>query len=119
MRDLDRRYVRYSACAACVIVGALVAAVLTNRVGNTVATVLIGGGLLAIVVFLLRDMGLTETRARPRPPAEPPSNGGDPHHAESDEGTDEAADSGAGHGARRTASVRRPDRMRGQRRRLR
>jgi hypothetical protein len=116
MSDRDRRLIRYGAACIAVVAGALCAAALTNTVGNTVATVLIGGGLLAIVIFLLRDMGLIDASAKPEPP--PPSrNGSDPHHRSSP--ADEPDSPHPGGQARRSVNVRRPDRMRGQRRRLR
>ena len=69
MSDRDRRLIRYGAACVAVVAGAICAAALTNALGNTLATVLIGGGLLAIVIFLLRDMGLIETSAKAEPPA--------------------------------------------------
>jgi hypothetical protein len=116
MSDRDRRLIRYAVACVAVIAGALCAAVLTNAVGNTLATVLIGGGLLAIVIFLLRDMGLIDTSAEPDQ-QQPSRNGSDPHHRSSS-----AAEPDPQHPARqarRSVKVRRPDRMRGQRRRLR
>ena len=119
MSERDRRVIRYGAAVIAVIGGALFAAAVTNSVGNDVATVLIGGGLLAIVIMLLRDMGLLDTGDPSPPPRVGPSgNGGDPHH---DSGPGDGRTNGAGPdpGARRTVKMRRPDRMRGQRRRLR
>jgi hypothetical protein len=116
MSDRDRRLIRYGVAGVAVLVGALCAASLTNAVGNTVATVLIGGGLLAIVIFLLRDMGLIETSAKAGPQSHS-RNGSDPHPRSSPDA--EPDPSQLTRKARRSASVRRPDRMRGQRRRLR
>jgi hypothetical protein len=118
MSHRDRRLIRYAVACVAVVAGVLCAAALTNTVGNTLATVLIGGGLLAIVIFLLRDMGLIDAAAEPKPgPPQVPSNGSDPHHRSSPGGeTDPAHPPGQG---RRSVNVRRPDRMRGQRRRLR
>jgi hypothetical protein len=121
MTARDRRYLRYGAAGTAVVAGALCAAVLTNGVGNTIATVLIGGGLLAIVLLLLRDMGLIEMgggRTPPPPAPAPPSNGGDPQH-DPGNGSGPGGQSPEGPQERRTVDVRRPDRMRGQRRRLR
>ncbi|MFZ0387008.1 MAG: hypothetical protein WAL22_15180, partial [Solirubrobacteraceae bacterium] len=92
------------------------AAVLTDPVGNTLATVMIGGGLLAIVILLLRDMGLTDTSAKATP-QQLSRNGADPHQRSSPAA--EADPAHPGRSARRSVNVRRPDRMRGQRRRLR
>jgi hypothetical protein len=120
MTGRDHRYARYGAAGVAVLVGAVCAAALTNGVGNTIATVLIGGGLLAVVFFLLRDMGLIDMGGDRTPPPtapEPPSNGGDPRHGPGN-GSDPAGESPEGSGDRRTVDVRRPDRMRGQRRRL-
>lgn len=121
MNARDRRRLRYGSAAFAIVAGGLIAAALTNRVGNTLATVLIGGGLLAIVLFLMRDMGLLNA-GDPGPPAssapEHSSNGGDPGHGPgSSNGSDPADDTAPP--ARRTVNVRRPERMRGQRRRLR
>lgn len=115
MTDRDRRTIRYGAAGLAVLAGALCAAALTDGVGNTLATALIGGGLLAIVIFVLRDMGLVDTSGKPEP-RQPSRNGSDP---------DRESTAGASQPdhpprqARRTVSVRRPDRMRGRRRRLR
>ena len=78
----DRRLIRYAVAGVAVIAGALCAAALTNAVGNTVATVLIGGGLLAIVILLLRDMGLIDTSATAKPQQQS-RNGSDPHRRSS------------------------------------
>ena len=107
--------IRYGAAGMAVLAGALCAAALTDGLGNTLATVLIGGGLLAIVIFALRDMGLVDTSGKPEP-RRPSRNELDP---------DRESTAGAPppnhppHQPRRSVSVRRPDRMRGQRRRLR
>jgi hypothetical protein len=116
MSDRDRRLIRYGVACVAVVAGALCAAALTNAVGNTLATVLIGGGLLAIVIFLLRDMGLIDTSAKPEP-QQASRNGSDPRHRASPD--DEPDASHPPRPTRRSVSVRRPDRMRGQRRRLR
>jgi hypothetical protein len=118
MSHRDRRLIRYAVACVAVVAGALCAAALTNTLGNTLATVLIGGGLLAIVIFLLRDMGLIDASADPDPePPTSPQNGSDPHHRSSPAGESDPTHSPGQ--ARRSVSVRRPDRMRGQRRRLR
>jgi hypothetical protein len=116
MSDHDRRLIRYGAACVAVVAGAICAAGLTDALGNTLATVLIGGGLLAIVIFLLRDMGLIETSAKAEP-QQPSRNGSDPHR-----GASPGPDTDSTHAprpGRRSVNVRRPDRMRGQRRRLR
>jgi hypothetical protein len=116
MSARDRRTIRYGAAGVAVVAGVICAAALTDTVGNTLATVLVGGGLLAIVIFLLRDMGLIDASAKPEPP--PPSrNGANPSDRSSPgAGTDPPHPPGQG---RRSVNVRRPDRLRGQRRRLR
>jgi hypothetical protein len=119
MSARDRRTIRYLAAAVAVIAGALFAAAVTNSVGNTVATVLIGGGLLAFVIMLLRDMGLIEVGERTPPPAAgPSSSGGDPHRGDGPD-LDPANGAGPDPGERRSVNVPRPERLRGQRRRLR
>jgi hypothetical protein len=116
MSARDRQLIRYAVPCIAVVAGAICAAALTNAVGNTVATVLIGGGLLAIVIFLLRDMGLAGTTSEPKSP-EPSHNGSDSHERLAPIGETDPAH--PGRQARRSVNVRRPDRMRGQRRRLR
>ena len=116
MSHRDRRLIRYGAACVAVVAGGLCAAALTNTVGNTLATALIGGGLLAIVIFLLRDMGLLATSSESTPP-QPARNGADPHDQPSPSGETDSAH--PARQARRVVNVRRPDRMRGQRRRLR
>jgi hypothetical protein len=108
--------IRYGTAWIAVVAGGICAAALTDALGNTLATVLIGGGLLAIVIFLLRDMGLIDASSKPEPP--PPSrNGANPNDRSSPAaGKDPMHPSGP---ARRSVNVRRPDRLRGQRRRLR
>jgi hypothetical protein len=116
MSERDRRLIRYGAASGAVVAGGICAAALTNALGNTLATVLIGGGLLAIVIFLFRDMGLVAATSEPKP-QQPSRNGSDPHDRSSPSGEVDSA-----HPARqprRSVNVRRPDRMRGQRRRLR
>jgi hypothetical protein len=116
MSARDRRLIRYGAACVAVVVGGICAAALTDAVGNTLATVLIGGGLLAIVIFLFRDMGLVANPSKSEP-RQPSRNGADPHDRSSSVGDDAAGR--PARQARRSANVRRPDRMRGQRRRLR
>jgi hypothetical protein len=116
MSDRDRRPIRYGAACVAVVAGALCAAALTDRLGNTLATVLIGGGLLAIVIFLLRDMGLIDTSAKAEA-QQPSRNGSDPDRRSSP--APEPDPTHSPRQARRSVNVRRPDRMRGQRRRLR
>jgi hypothetical protein len=116
MSARDRRLIRYGAAGVAVVAGGLCAAALTDAVGNTLATVLIGGGLLAIVIFLFRDMGLVANSSEAEP-QQPSRNGADPHDRSSSVADDAAAR--PARQARRSVNVRRPDRMRGQRRRLR
>jgi hypothetical protein len=108
--------IRYGVPCVAVLAGGVCAAALTNAVGNTLATVLIGGGLLAIVISLFRDMGLVANSSQSEP-QQPSRNGSDPHDRSSPVGDGDGAH--PARQARRSASVRRPDRMRGQRRRLR
>jgi hypothetical protein len=118
MSARDRRRIRYGSAVFAVVAGALIAAALTNGVGNTLATVLIGGGLLAIVIFLMRDMGLLNAGDPPAPATpERPSNGGDPQHGPGAGNGSDPVDPGSPAG-RRSVNVRPPERMRGQRRRL-
>ncbi|HEX5194040.1 MAG TPA: hypothetical protein VFW09_14660 [Solirubrobacteraceae bacterium] len=101
-----------------VVAGGLCGAAMTNSIGNTVATAMIGGGLFAIMIFLLRDMGILTADEPSVGPAGP---------APDDDAVDHSPgpDHGSGNGsvpspdASRSVNVPRPDRMRGQHRRLR
>ena len=100
-----------------VVAGALCGAAMTNSIGNTVATAMIGGGLFAIMIFLLRDMGILTADEPTVGPAGPaPDDGGVDH----DPGPDHGSSNGSvpSPGASRSVNVPRPDRMRGQHRRL-
>ena len=100
-----------------VVAGALCGAAMTNSIGNTVATAMIGGGLFAIMIFLLRDMGILTADEPTAPPAAgPAADGGGDHGPGLDHGSGNG--SAASAGSSRTVNVPRPDRMRGQHRRL-
>jgi hypothetical protein len=99
-----RRSVRYGASGALVVAGVACGALVSGTTGGTLATALIGLGLVGIVSLIFYEVGLSEDRDRARsqeaaerraPPASP------------------------GEKTRRPLRPRRPDRMRGQRRRLR
>jgi hypothetical protein len=98
------RSLRYGASAALVLAGVACGALISGTTGGTLATALIGLGLLGIVSLIFYEVGLSEDRdrARSREAAERRSASATP-----DETT------------RRPLRPRRPDRMRGQRRRLR
>ena len=110
--------IRYGVPGVAVLAGGVCAAALTNAVGNTLATVLIGGGLLAIVIFLFRDMGLVANTSDAEP-QKSSHNGSDPHDRSSPVSDGDGDGARPARQTRRSVSVRRPDRMRGQRRRLR
>jgi fatty acid desaturase len=106
---LSRRWrsTRYGAAAATVLVGVACGATLPGALGGTLATVLIGIGLVCVLSLIFYEVGLSEDRDRsrrdlqarrsekPAPPAPPAIGNG------------------------RSARVRSLDRSRGERRRLR
>lgn len=108
----DDRRVRYGSAAGLIVLGFACGAISTGTVGGALATVFIAVGMILFLVFLLRDLGLTDRPARSgrgatRPPV--PSPHAAPHRHP-----------GEPAGAPRThASVTPPERLRGQRRRLR
>jgi hypothetical protein len=113
---MDRRWrvPRYGASIGVALVGVICGATLPGTVGGTLATVLIGIGLVGVLSLIFYEVGLSEDRdrARPRRRVEPPPP---PAHDSS-----ERADEG-GHAGRdqRLARPRSIDRRRGERRRLR
>lgn len=117
MSARDRRTIRYGVPVAAVIAGALAGAAMTNSIGNTVATGLIGVGLFAIMVFLLRDMGILTAEEPNVGPAGPAPDDGAVDHGP---GPDHGSSNGSvpSPSASRSVNVPRPDRMRGQHRRL-
>jgi hypothetical protein len=102
-----QRKLRFGAAVAVVLVGVACGAAIPGTTGGTLATAFVGLGLLAVVSLIFYEVGLSEDHARARErgraqrtserPPGPPADGSPPN--------------------RRTP--RRPDRMRGQRRRLR
>jgi hypothetical protein len=98
---LTRRWrtVRYGAAIGLVVVGIACGATIPGTLGGTLATFLIGIGLVGVVSLVFYEIGLSEDRdraaRRPPPPAVPaPSEHANP-------------------------APRRPNRVRGRRRRLR
>ncbi len=68
------RRVRYGAPSALIIVGFICAAVSTGTIGGALATVLVGVGLVLLLVFLFRDLGLSvEGKPRRTVPPIPPA----------------------------------------------
>ena len=75
-KDASGRNGRYFIASTMIVVGLACAALLTDSVGNTLATVLIAGGLILFVAFLFKDLGITTTgRSTPRVPPLPPLPG--------------------------------------------
>jgi hypothetical protein len=72
------RAVRYGASVALVIVGAACGALISGSLGGTLATVMVGLGLVGIVSLVFYEVGLTEDRDRERrrPPADGTGPGG-------------------------------------------
>jgi hypothetical protein len=101
---LTRRWrgLRYGAAVGLALVGVACGATIPGAVGGTLATGLIGVGLVGVLSLVFYEVGLSEdrdraARRRPTRPPEPPEH----------------------HDSRPRVAARRPGRMRGQRRRLR
>jgi hypothetical protein len=103
---LTRRWrsLRYGASAALVLAGVACGALISGTTGGTLATALIGLGLLGIVSLIFYEVGLSEDRDRAR---------------SQEVAKQRAATASPEEKARGPLRPRRPDRMRGQRRRLR
>jgi hypothetical protein len=102
-----RRKLRFGAAVAVVLVGVACGAAIPGTTGGTLATAFVGLGLLGVVSLIFYEVGLSEDRDRAR------ERDRRQRTSERPPGTP-TEDSVPG---RRTP--RRPDRMRGQRRRLR
>ncbi len=128
------RIIRYGAAAVLVIAGVACGALLSGTAGGTLATVLIGIGLVLAVGLVFYEVGLSEDRDRAEHPPGGPAVG---HGSELEAGAERSDPdtglrpaSGPRHGpglhtgqeshpAREGMRPRPPDRMRGRRRRLR
>jgi hypothetical protein len=93
---------RYGPAIGLVVVGVACGATIPGTLGGTLATALIGIGLVALVSLVFYEVGLSEDRDRAarRPPDKDPAPPDAP-------------------GVRPQSAPRRPDRLRGHRRRLR
>jgi hypothetical protein len=93
---------RYGAAIALTVVGVACGATIPGTLGGTLATALIGIGLVGVVSLVFYEVGLSEDRDRAarRPPDDAPAP---PEHP----------------GSRARPTPRRPERSRGHRRRLR
>ena len=117
---------RYGCAAGLIVLGFVCAAVSTGTLGGALATVFVGVGMLLFLIFLFGDLGLSidakpRRRVVPPPPdhAGPGSRNGHPgREAEMGRVGAESAAATAD-GRRSRAPVRRSDRLRGDRRRLR
>lgn len=92
---------RYGAAIGVTLVGIACGATIPGTAGGTLATALIGLGLVGVVSLVFYEIGLSEDRDRARSAPPPDDVAGPPEHPD----------------ARMRPSPR-PDRMRGQRRRL-
>ena len=132
----DHRIFRYGGPVGVMLVGVACGATLSGVLGGTLATVLIAVGMLAFLVALFRDLGLSDGHERrPRRVDAAPSPRGEGPHAEDACGEDPRSRAGDPHAEdphaeeegrhghrpapRRRELPRRPERLRGQRRRLR
>jgi len=108
---------RYGAAIGLTLIGIACGATIPGTLGGTLATALIGLGLVGVVSLVFYEIGLSEDRDRAqsvRPAGEAPSDQASPDQAPPDE-----AATPPGHPDSRLRPAPRPDRMRGQRRRLR
>jgi hypothetical protein len=101
---LTRRWrtLRYGAAVGLAVVGVACGVTIPGTLGGTLATALIGVGLVGVLSLVFYEIGLSEDRDRAarRPPTGPPEAAEHPD-------------------ARPRPAVQQPDRMRGRRRRLR
>jgi hypothetical protein len=116
----------YALAVGLIVLGFICAAASTGTIGGALATVFVALGLLLFLGFLFRDLGLTvdskprrrvplppdpaRAEAEPPPAQAPPADArpADAPHAEAPRPDD---------GRRPRATVRRPERLRGDRRR--
>jgi hypothetical protein len=95
---------RYGPAIGLALVGVVCGAMIPGTLGGTLATALIGIGLVGVVSLVFYEVGLSEDRDRAarRPPDEAPAPAPSEHP-----------------GSRARPAPRRPSRLRGHRRRLR
>jgi hypothetical protein len=108
---------RYGAAIGLTLIGVACGATIPGTLGGTLATALIGLGLVGIVSLVFYEIGLSEDRDRAhsvRPPDQ-----ASPDQAPPDQASPDQAPPPPGHPDSRLRPAPRPDRMRGQRRRLR
>ena len=108
---------RYGAAIGVTLVGVACGATIPGTLGGTLATALIGLGLVGVVSLIFYEIGLSEDRDRAhsaRPSAQASSA-----RAPSDKAGSDEAPGPPEHPESRLRPAPRPDRMRGQRRRLR
>jgi pyruvate/2-oxoglutarate dehydrogenase complex dihydrolipoamide acyltransferase (E2) component len=124
----------YALAVGLIVLGFICAVVSTGTIGGALATVFVALGLLLFLGFLFRDLGLTvdskprrrvpippepaqaEAEAEPPPPASPPPAPAPPADAPH-AAAPHAAAPRPDDGGRPRATVRRPERLRGDRRR--
>ena len=116
------RTIRYGASILLILVGVVCGIAISGSAGGTLATVFVGIGFVGVVSLIFYEVGLTEDRERAARPVRsdpatdrlaPEDPGGPAPEGSPPDGPIHPAPS---HGR---ALWRRPDRMRGQRRRLR
>lgn len=98
---------RYGAAIGLTLVGVACGATIPGTLGGTLATALIGLGLVGVVSLVFYEIGLSEDRDRAR------------SVRSADQAPPDEAPAAPGHPDSRLRPPPRPDRMRGQRRRLR
>lgn len=103
---------RYGAAIGLTLVGVACGATIPGTLGGTLATALIGLGLVGVVSLVFYEIGLSEDRDRAQS-VRPPDQ------ASPDQAPPDEAPTPPGHPDSRLRPAPRPDRMRGQRRRLR
>ncbi len=120
-----QRKLRFGAAVALVLIGVGCGAAISGTIGNTLATAFIGLGLIGVVSLIFYEVGLSEDRDRARETRRAGKSAGAGEAG--DVGKSGRADSASGRppgppgedGSPARLRSWRPDRMRGQRRRLR
>ena len=112
------RTARYGAAAVLIVAGVVCGGLISGTIGGTLATVLIGLGLVLAVSLVFYEVGLTEDRDRAAP-AEGEGRAGPADPLSPEPSADEVPTPHTQHPAHEGAPRRPPDRMRGHRRRLR
>jgi hypothetical protein len=123
--QVSPRFLRYLIAILIVVAGVCCGAVIPGTTGGTICTALVGIGLVAVVSLVFYDVGLTEDREQERQrrrldrlaqdPSTRTGEDGEPHQTR----RHALRGGSAEHPAEGSARPHPPERLRGQRRRLR